>query len=56
MARIVSCPKCGILVQMSGYPAWVIIVAICFFPLGLLALLAGRRPTRCGGCGFIWEG
>ncbi len=34
----VSCPKCNTLVQKAGYPAWVIIVAICFFPLGLLAL------------------
>lgn len=52
----VSCPKCNILVQKAGYPTWVIIVAICFFPLGLLALLAGRQPTRCGNCGFTWEG
>jgi len=52
----VSCPKCGLPIQKAGYPAWVIIVAICFFPLGLLALLAGRKPTTCGGCGFTFEG
>ncbi len=51
-----SCPRCQTLVVRSGYPTWVIIVAICFFPLGLLALLAGRKPTRCGNCGFVWEG
>jgi Uncharacterized conserved protein (DUF2367) len=51
----VSCPKCSMMVQMSGYPVWVILVAICFFPVGLLALLVGRKPTRCGNCGFVWE-
>lgn len=32
----VSCPKCGTLNARGGYPAWVIIVAICFFPVGPL--------------------
>jgi hypothetical protein len=27
------------------FPTWAIVVAICFFPLGLLALLARRKPT-----------
>jgi len=53
---LVSCPKCNTPTHTAGYPAWVILVAICFFPLGLLALLAGRKPTRCGNCGFVWEG
>ena len=44
----ISCPKCNTLTVQAGYPAWVIIVAICLFPLGLLALLAGRKPTTCG--------
>jgi hypothetical protein len=30
-------------------------VAICFFPIGLLALLAGRKPTQCGNCGTLWQ-
>ena len=51
----VSCPKCSTLVGRAGFPAWTIIVAICFFPLGLLALLAGRKPTTCGNCGFSWD-
>ncbi len=51
----VSCPKCGSLTSQGGFPAWVIIVAICFFPVGLLALLAGRKPTQCGNCGTIWQ-
>jgi hypothetical protein len=52
---VVSCPKCGAPTSQGGFPAWTIVVAICFFPLGLLALLAGRKPTRCGGCGNIWQ-
>lgn len=51
----VSCPKCNTITQRFGFPAWVIIVAICFFPLGLLALLSGRKPTTCGHCGFTWQ-
>ena len=51
----VSCPKCGSLTGQAGFPVWVIVVAICFFPLGLLALLAGRKPTQCGACGHVWQ-
>jgi len=51
----VTCPKCGKLTTRAGYPGWVIIVAICFFPLGLLALLADRNPTICGNCGNAWQ-
>ena len=50
-----SCPKCNTLTQQGGYPAWVIIVCICFFPVGLLALLAGRKPAMCPKCGFTWQ-
>jgi hypothetical protein len=50
---VVSCTKCGTLTTRAGYPAWVIIVAICFFPLGLLALLAERKLTRCSNCGNV---
>jgi BRI3-like protein len=52
---LVTCPKCNAPVNRSGYPVWVIIVAICFFPLGLLALLAGREPSRCHQCGNVWQ-
>ncbi len=55
MANI-SCPKCGKLTRRGGYKAWQIIVAICFFPLGLLALLADRNLTTCQNCGHIWQG
>lgn len=51
----ISCPKCSAIQERAGYPAWVIIVAICFFPFGLLALLAGRKPTFCAKCGHTWQ-
>jgi len=51
----VTCPKCSTLTNQGGYPTWAIIVAICFFPVGLLALLAGRSPTVCRSCGFGWQ-
>ncbi len=54
MATFVNCPKCGSAQVRGSYPLWVILVAILFFPIGLLALLAGRKPTRCLQCGFTW--
>jgi hypothetical protein len=51
----VSCPKCNMIASQAGYPAWVIIISICCFPVGLLALLAGRKPSTCGRCGFTWQ-
>lgn len=51
---MISCPKCSKQTQRAGFPIWVWIVAICFFPIGLLALLAGRSPTECRGCGHTW--
>ena len=51
----ISCPKCGVLNQKAGFPAWVIIVSICFFPVGLLSLLSGRKTSRCTSCGFLWD-
>ena len=50
-----SCPKCATLTERGGIPPWEIIVAICFFPVGLLALLAGRKPTICPKCGNSWQ-
>jgi hypothetical protein len=51
----VTCPKCNSLAKRGGFPVWVILVAIFFFPIGLLALLVGRKPTSCPGCGFAWQ-
>jgi hypothetical protein len=53
---IISCPKCQATTKRGGYKQWQIIVAICFFPIGLLALLSDREPTQCVKCGNIWQG
>ena len=55
MAQL-SCPKCNGLAELGGYAPWQWIVAICFFPIGLLAFLAGRQPSVCRGCGYSWTG
>jgi hypothetical protein len=52
---MISCPKCNTLTLQAGFPAWTIVVSICFFPVGLLALLAGRKPTTCRQCAFTWS-
>ena len=55
MAAQLSCPKCGALTTKGKYKTWQIIVAICFFPIGLLALQADREPTVCQQCGNTWQ-
>jgi len=54
MAQI-SCPKCSKLTAQGGFAVWQILVSICFFPLGLLSLLAGRKPTVCAFCGHTFS-
>jgi hypothetical protein len=49
------CPRCKTLTKKAGYNAWQIIVAICFFPLGLIALDADGKPTTCRKCGYTWQ-
>jgi len=39
----------------GGLKTWQIIVAICAFPIGLLALLADRNPTQCSKCQHTWQ-
>ena len=51
----VLCPKCGTVTQSGQYAAWQFLVTICFFPLGLLSLLAGRVPAKCRQCEHTWE-
>ena len=51
----VSCPKCSKATNQAGFRGWQILVAICLFPVGLLALLAGREPTKCQHCGHIFQ-
>lgn len=53
---MISCPKCSAPAARGGYPVWVWIVAICFFPIGMLALLAPRMPSTCPKCGHMWAG
>jgi len=52
---MVSCPKCSKTTKGGGFPTWTIVVSICLFPVGLLALLAGRKPTVCQHCGHSWQ-
>lgn len=51
----VPCPKCGAQTPQGGFPVWEIVVAICFFPVGLLAFLAGRKPTECPSCKHLFQ-
>ena len=52
---MVVCPQCHLPTKNAGYPLWVIIVAVCLFPVGMLACLAGRKPTTCKHCGLQWK-
>lgn len=49
------CPKCRELTLKGGYKTWQIIVAICFFPIGLIALDADRKISTCKNCGYKWQ-
>jgi hypothetical protein len=40
--------------KRGGFKGWQILVAICFFPIGLLALMADREATKCPKCGNTW--
>jgi len=50
-----SCPKCGGGAITGQFSAWQFILVTCFFPLGLLALLAGRQPAQCPECDHRWK-
>jgi len=52
---LVFCPQCNTVTHAARYPVWVILVAICLFPAGMLAFLAGRMPTTCPKCGLTWK-
>ena len=52
---MLTCPRCNAPTARGGIPAWQILVAVCFFPVGLLALLGGRKPTRCPNCQYTWQ-
>lgn len=50
-----SCPNYSTLTKRGGIKIWVIVVAVLFFPIGLLALFAGRKPTQCNSCNHTWQ-
>lgn len=52
---VVTCPRCNAAAVRGGFPVWTIVVSIVLFPFGLLALLAGRKPSVCSQCGFVWQ-
>lgn len=45
-----KCPKCSAVAKRGNFKVWQIVVAILFFPFGLLALLAPRNPNKCPEC------
>jgi len=52
---ILSCPKCETPCKKGGFKGWQILVAICFFPIGLIALLMDKEPTQCHKCSHMWQ-
>ncbi len=51
----ISCPKCSLPTKQAGFSAWIWLVAVCFFPMGLLAFAAGRDPTECRHCHNVFK-
>ena len=49
------CPKCDKITPIVRYRTWQIIVAICFFPLGLFALKEDMKSPKCKKCGYTWK-
>ena len=52
---VTTCPKCGKPARRGQFAVWQFILVVCFFPIGLLSLLAGRQPSECPQCGHSWE-
>lgn len=52
--QMVSCLKCSSLTKRGGYSAGQILCCVLLFPIGLLSLLGGRKPTVCTKCGYTW--
>ena len=53
--EIAIIPKCKQLTLENGYHFWQILVAICFFPLGLIALDLDKKETVCNHCGYRFQ-
>ena len=52
--KVLSCPKCQTPAVRGTFGFLPFLIAVLLFPIGLLALLAGRNPTTCPSCGFSW--
>ena len=52
---LITCPKCNTTTPRAGFPGWAILLSIVLFPIGLLVLLAGRKPTHCAKCGNYFQ-
>jgi len=52
---LLSCPKCDAPCEKSGYQTWQILVAICYFSIGLIALLMDKAPTQRPKCSHMWQ-
>lgn len=51
----IICPNCQSRAIGGGErPSWTIVVAVCLFPIGLLALLY-KEPYYCTNCGYTWK-
>lgn len=48
----ISCPQCHSHTPRAGFGCLKIAIAILFFPIGLLILLTGRKPTACRNCNY----
>ena len=48
----ISCPNCKRATPRAGFGCVTIGLAIVLFPIGLLFLLRGRKPTRCLNCDY----
>ena len=46
------CPKCGAAMEKAKYYPWQIVVSIFFFPIGLMALAAPKKPATCTACQY----
>ena len=56
MAKKIPCPVCQTMTKPGGFTPIALFFAICFFPLGLIALLLARRKPRvCPACGYQWN-
>ncbi len=49
-SQTAKCVNCGGEISAGQLHPWQALVAICFFPIGLLSLLFGRAKSECPNC------